>query len=340
MTPAKQKIAALLVFRNEELFLQPFMSNMNKIADIVLGYDDGSSDSSKQIFLQSGGVLIDEITGRISGQGATLELREYLLSEGRKRGFSKFIVLDCDEIFVFRDQAYLRNVISGLKSCETLVMKWVMADNSGTGYLNEKSVWSPREKDFAFSDCAHRAYPHDRKFVHFARTPTCKIHSSKKTFLDFSDAFVLHLQFLNWDLGQIKQCWYRLYEAVHLGRSYKVVNRTYSFTKELPIKSLTLPFPSELKLDFSKSEVRHYNPRLSWYFQDICNTLHTVPKRRVRNLDIWHLRVLVEAYKEIYGRRHSFSRAIDLTESSRFRIIHLKYLLRVFFLKIRAYWNG
>ena len=328
MNSLDSRIAALLAFRNEEVFMETYMFHMFKLADIILGFDDESTDNSRDIFLRNGGVLIPNIFGRIGGQGATLDIREHLLHEGRRRGYSKFIVLDCDEVIITSKPEILKSQIAELKSGSKLIMKWIMSDQSGTGYLNERSVWSPKDKDFAFADCPNMSYPTDRKFVHFSRTPLCQVSDSPHLFVEPHDAFVLHFQFLNWELGQIKQCWYRLHEVLNLGRSSKVVNQTYQFTKEPPDHSLISPFADGILVDFSASAARLFPVNESWYFYDIEAKLRRTKPFRVRNIDIWHLKVMQELYFEVYGRKHSFSLIANHIERWQLRWFHFVYIIR------------
>jgi glycosyltransferase involved in cell wall biosynthesis len=334
------KIAALLAFRNEELFMGTYMENMSKIADVILGYDDGSTDSSLQIFLQHGGILVPSLENQNAGQGASLNIREHLLSVGRNYGFTIFIILDCDEIIIAKLPKALKSKISNLAPGEKLIMKWVMADSSGLGYMNEKSVWSPKDKDFAFGDKPDMHYPRDRRFVHFSRTPIDESSSHNYVFIDFQEAFVLHFQFLNWELGQIKQSWYRLYEVLKLGRSYRVVNRTYEFTKEQPRESLKTNFNPDLKLDFTNHDALKFDASNSWYFKDIEHELQKTSRFKVCNIDIWHFETMQNLYQRQFGREHSFSFWVDFLETFRLRFVHLLFLMKEFLSTLKVTKNG
>lgn len=329
MKTLSSSIAALLAFRNEEIFMETYMLHMSKFADIILGFDDDSSDNSRDIFLRNGGILVPKLFGRDSGQGATLDIREQLLLEGRKKGYSKFIVLDCDEVIIAKKPEVLKSKIAELGDGSKLLMKWIMSDQSGKRYLNEQSVWSPKDKDFAFSDCPNMEYPKDRKFVHFSRTPSCRVSDPHHVIVDSEDSFVLHLQFLNWELGQIKQCWYRLREVLHLGRSFTTVNETYKFTKEKPDESLSTPFACGTMVDFSESEARSFPVAESWYFRDIKVMLQRTRKFRVRNIDIWHLDIMQELYFDTYGTGHSFSYIASYLERWYLRGVHFVYLIKI-----------
>ena len=340
MKVKKDAIAALLAFRNENAFMSLYMKNMHKVADAILGYDDGSTDGSASNFVENGGILVSRLENREGGQGASLEIREHLLSEGRRMGFSSFIILDCDEVIISKSYEALREKITTLSAGDKIVMKWVMSDSSGTGYLNERSVWSPRDKDFAFKDAPGVEYPKNRRFVHFSRTPSVPNYDVNFRILDFEESFVLHFQFLNWELGQIKQCWYRMHEVLKLGRSYRSVNETYAFTKERQDPAFINRFDPSLSIDFSQHQARNFDPKKSWFYNDIVSMVQNMSKFRVRNIDVWHLEIMQTLYQSRFGTSHSYSHLANYLEISRLRFIHLTYLARVFWSKVKDSKNG
>jgi glycosyltransferase involved in cell wall biosynthesis len=306
------------------------MTYMQKVADAILGYDDGSTDESKNIFLALGGNLLPLIANRTSGQGATLELREYLLSEGRKLGYKYFIVLDCDEIVIESQPSLVRREILSLSPGEKLVMNWVMLHPDGKSYLSKPSVWKPNDKDFAFRDASNLIYPKGSKFVHFSRTPSAESGELKLRRIPFCDAFTLHFQFFNWELGQIKQCWYRLNEVVTFKHSYKKVNLSYLFTKEFPNAELSTSFDDSLKIDFSSHPASKTQIESSWYFQDILGQLNYLPRTKVNNIDIWFLPQMKTVFCERYGKEHKFMRTVECIEKNKLRIRHVIFILQSF----------
>jgi hypothetical protein len=179
-------------------------------------------------------------------------------------------------------------------------------------------------------------YPRNRRFVHFSRTPIDVASEQHNVYIDFQEAFVLHLQFLNWDLGQIKQCWYRLHEVLKLGRSYRAVNRTYEFTKEFPRDSLITNFSPNLKLDFTNHDALKYDARNSWYFKDIELKLQNTSSFKVCNIDIWHFETMQKLYQMQFGKEHSFSFFVEFIETFRLRFVHLIYLMREFSSTLKA----
>lgn len=330
------RIIALLAFRNEAIFLPIFMTRIRGIVDEVLGYDDSSSDSSRKIFESYGGRIIENIPSKKTGIGATKEIRTLLLEEGRRRGGTHFVVLDADEIFVGSDNEKIRKRILQLKQAEKLICDWVMLGSSIGSFLNEKSVWQKRGKDFAFADSITLKYPND-PFVHFARTPI-----NPEVENDFSKSepnfAVLHLQFVNWELGQIKQCWYRLQETIRLRRNYTKVNQRYSFTKEVQSPEVLQFFPIQIKQELDSlnfSEILTFPVSKSWYYNDIQDLIHSLPNWRIRNLDIWFLPIMRTLYINRFGKEHYFSRQLDFFNSQYLRMIHIAFQTRMMFKRMK-----
>jgi hypothetical protein len=323
------KLISLLAFRNEEIFLPIYLECMSKIVDVMLGYDDGSTDNSRSIFEEKGGTLI-EIPHLKSkeGRGATREIREQLLLQGRALGGSHFIVLDSDEFFCGSDPVSIRDTILALKQSQKLRCDWVMLSGSGTKYLNRKSVWKPGLKDFAFADDKVMTYPNN-SFVHFSRTPISEF-SHPSLDIPFHQFSVLHLQFLNWELGQIKQCWYRLKECVEYNRNYAVVNKTYDFTKEIPNNGFKSNFPDSYltclnALNFES--IIRFNPKESWYFNSLTRLLASTRRFKTVNLDIWFLEDMKFLHSQIYGREHKKSILVNHLNKLKLRILHVKYIV-------------
>jgi hypothetical protein len=299
------KIVALLPFRNEELFLPIYLKQMEGIADLILGYDDGSSDQSATIFRENGGVIVNlDVSTATEGRGATKSIRDNLLDYGRKIGGTHFIVLDADEFFVCKSKEDLRSLILSLKPKQKLLCEWIMLASNARSYRNRHSVWAPRPKDFIFCDSPLLSYP-DNSFVHFARTP----QFPNETYNDHefhSDFAVIHIQFVNWSLGQVKQCWYRLQETLVLGKDFRMVNEKYSFSKEKeetynvsPLKDV---FLSQIKnLDFTP--ILNADVSLSWYYKEVENFVYTSPRRKIQDLDIWFLQETIMFFLTRFGTK-------------------------------------
>lgn len=330
---SKPLIVSLLAFRNEEIFLPTYLSSMKQVADVMLGYDDGSSDNSSSIFRSNGGTLIEiPLLLGSHGRGATKEVREYLLTKGREFGGTHFIVLDADEFFGGFDPKGVRDLILKLEPSQKMRCYWVIASGNGSTYLNENSVWKPGLKDFAFADDPRMSYPNN-SFVHFSRTPVCE-NGTPPLDVPFNQYSVLHLQFLNWKLGQIKQCWYRIQESVVLGKNYSRVNNSYQFTKEAPIEKVQTRFPKSFEKNLNNFDFDSiiYFPIIdSWYFRDISRILRKTKRRRIINLDIWFLEEMRNLYFEIYGRHHKHSRFVEHVNRMMLRAIHVRFLISTLF---------
>ena len=96
---SKLKIIALLPFKNEAHNLSAYMKNILKLADLVIGYDDNSSDNSLKIFKDLGGLPISFALEDNFARGGQYKIRNELLNKGRELGGTHFIVLDADEVF-------------------------------------------------------------------------------------------------------------------------------------------------------------------------------------------------------------------------------------------------
>jgi hypothetical protein len=306
------------------------MKQMEGIADLILGYDDGSSDQSAKIFREYGGVIINsEVPTAIQGRGATKDIRDYLLDYGRKIGGTHFIVLDADEFFVCKSKEEIRSLILSLRPQQKLLCEWIMLASNTNGYRNQHSVWAPRPKDFIFCDSPLLSYP-DNSFVHFARTP----QFPNETYSDHefhSDFAVIHLQFVNWSLGQVKQCWYRLQETLVLGKDFRMVNEKYSFTKEKEEVSNVSPlrdvFLAQIKnLDFKPILIADIS--LSWYYREVKNFVNTTPRRKIQNLDIWYLQETVKLFLNRFGTKPKNSIFYDKLNLWNLRINHFLFICK------------
>lgn len=334
----KPKLISLLAFRNEEIFLPIYLESMSKIVDVMLGYDDGSTDNSRSIFEKKGGLLVDIPSLKLKeGRGATREIREHLLLEGRSLGGSHFVVLDTDEFFCGQDPLVVRNAILELRPSQKLRCNWVMISGDGTKYLNKKSVWKPGLKDFAFADEKTLSYP-DNSFVHFSRTPISEV-SPSSTDIPFHKFSVLHLQFLNWELGQTKQCWYRLQECQIHRRNYTQVNSTYHFTKEFPSSALQTSLPKSYLISLrglNFKSILEFRPKDSWYFKNMLQLLNTTKRYKTVNLDIWFLEDMKYLYLKLYGRTHRASSLVNHMNTFTLRILHVRFIIWAFFSSVKS----
>ena len=77
------KIAALIMFKNEQFNLPNCLNSIVDVVDLVLGYDDFSSDRSAEIFESMGGVLVGQESGLKHVNGEERDIRSLLLSEAK-----------------------------------------------------------------------------------------------------------------------------------------------------------------------------------------------------------------------------------------------------------------
>lgn len=324
-----RKLVALITFRNEALFLPSFMERITPLVDVVLGYNDGSSDSSEEIFVKYGGTLLESPKKvKPTGQGATRQIRNELLEKGRCIGGTHFIVLDADELILYDNRLEVRDLIFNLRPKEKLLCQWIMMSSDGKGYRNSKSVWQPRLKDFVFADHFELSYPQNN-FVHFARTPQY-INESFSDHRSTAAFSVIHLQFMNWKLGQVKQCWYRIKETVDFKRNYTTVNRTYQFTREEESPDNISRFDFHQLRRLSSLEFSSITSAVitdSWYFQDFACMVERASRFTIQNLDVWYLEELRALFKERFGIEPVHSGFIDALNKWRWRFFHLHYVV-------------
>jgi hypothetical protein len=313
------------------------MLQLKGIVDLVLGYNDVSEDNSEEIFLNMGGVLLESEMSKPSGSGATSEIRNQLLKRGRELGGTHFVVLDADEFFCGIEKREIRKLILNLEIGEKLFCNWIMLGSSQGDFCNDFSVWSPKLKDFAFADDPSLNYP-TNQFVHFARTPEggSELVGQKIKFEDFG---VLHLQFLNYNLGQVKQCWYRYKEVVDLNRNVTLVNRRYQFTREQFTKQRLSKLPENYlvtlqSLDFSR--ILEAPIESSWYFHDLRKRIRLNKWWQVHTIDIWFLKDMSDFYQEIFHKDYQTHYILTLRDKYTLRWQHLKFILRTLLNKLQG----
>lgn len=93
MKTLSSSIAALLAFRNEEIFMETYMLHMSKFADIILGFDDDSSDNSRDIFLRNGGIFVPSFLVEIVAKVQLLISENNCYWRGEKKAIANLLCL-------------------------------------------------------------------------------------------------------------------------------------------------------------------------------------------------------------------------------------------------------
>ena len=290
------KVCALVPFKNESHNFKTFFQNLDKVVDLVLGFDDNSIDDSKGIFKEFGGILIDYKGESHWGRGGQRLVRNKLLETGRNLGGTHFLILDADEFLSSNYLDNAKNDILNLSPGKALALPWVNLWKSFDQVCGQGTPWAPMLKDFAFADSENTSYPEG--LIHFSRTPISAIDGAwiKSNF----DGAVIHTQFAQWKRTQLKQAWYRCLELVYTQQKARHVNFTYEITKEKMVNSVVkinkdwiegITFPSDLE-DFE----------LDWHAKEILNWFEEKGPIFFERLDIWHIKPLRDYFEANVGR--------------------------------------
>jgi glycosyltransferase involved in cell wall biosynthesis len=285
------KIVALVAFKNEEVFLKNNLPQLSQLCDMLIGHDDNSTDNSKEIFTQHGGIIIPRSRSLDWANGGQFQVRQSLLRVGREEGGTHFICLDADELFTADVTKNLRTQIAGLSPGYALCFKWI---NCWADPDSEEFAYDPQSviyKDFIFADAAGLEIPFG--MIHFSRTPT-NVSSHVRS---VSDGGVLHLQNFNFANFIAKQLWYQLNEVVFNNYPYYYVEHKYLYFTRKPDGLISVK-PHWIE-DFPQLDSE---PRLSTNWRiEIVKVLAEVEDPNIQFLALWDYPFLSEIYEEFYG---------------------------------------
>lgn len=230
------KVVALLPFRNEAGSLPGYMQVVASFAEVVLGFDDGSSDGSRDIFTLLGGMLVESATGEDGGSAGHWQkadgehrIRTLLLERGREIGGTHFVFLDADECPSAALSRDLRQRMQSLRPGEKLAAKWVCAWDGLSTYRWRPLIGEPGFKDFVLCDDGLASY--EMGTLHFGRTPGSNYRSWR--YVRQRDSVLLHLQYVDFEKAVLKQLWYQLVEMSNQGTSWRRINLRYRSTFSL-----------------------------------------------------------------------------------------------------------
>lgn len=291
------KIVACIPFRNEEVFLPICLTSLQGVADEILGYDDGSTDNSVQIFESFGGLVKSSGSSESWSAGGEGVVRNTLLQWGRERGATHSIWLDADEALTSNFRAIARERIAALPMGHKLSLQLLALWKSSQVYRDDASVWSNLFGDFVVcDDVSVKGY---EGYIHTGRTQgEDTAENWHKIPLD--EGAVLHFQFCAWRQFQMKQCWYRCTELVRKLNSIEFINTRYAISLDdsqtrcnsvLPAWIEGLPIPENLA---------HLPP--AWQFPAILAMFAKHGVRYFEPLQIWHVPELHEIFVNEVGR--------------------------------------
>ena len=292
------KLGALLIFKNEKDVILGYMSNVSQFADIVVGYDDGSTDGSAELFTKLGGELILEKSSKNYGDGGQYEMRQLTLEYARRLGCTHFVVLDADERLYFSDKKILYLNLENLEAGQKLAIDWVNLWNSFDEYCAFGGHWAPRKKSFFLKDHPRMTYltfDGHKDIFHSDRLPIMP-NAKKWQELNQPDFAVLHLQFGNPRKNLTQKAWYQALELIKQPYAAAFINQVYNTDKKYLIETEPIPvgWNDVLKIDSSKSYVLEDD----WRYKQV---LIEFDKRGIEffeKLDFWYDEVFSKLWEE------------------------------------------
>jgi hypothetical protein len=288
------KTIALMPVRNEAAILPFSLDCLSSCCDVIMVYDQASTDSTRDICRQfTKAVLIESNIAAVSEVG-----RWKLLDAARDfEGDNLLWCTDADELispvlfheFLTRDRERLLpgTVVEGM-----FHHLWERPDR----YRDDQSPYAPYWKEFGLVD--------DRT-TDFDRSPTLPLHQPRvplgagQTRLRSDSLHVLHLQWLMANENQVKQAWYRCQEWLD-GKTAIEINRRYAIT--LPAtRTRTSAVPSKWMEGLSFPEL--VTGGITWQEEEILEALEERGAEFFEPLEIWHIPKLGQLFRSQVGRR-------------------------------------
>jgi hypothetical protein len=288
------KTIALLPVRNEAAMLPFSLACLSACCDVVMIYDQDSTDASRDIARQFPKVVLIE-----SDSAAVCEVGRWRLLDAAREydGCNLLWCTDADELispplfasFLAREREKLvpGTVVEGM-----FYHLWGRVDR----YRDDGSPYAPYWKGFGLVD--------DRK-ADFDRSPALPLHQSRVPLRDGQSTLrsdflrVLHLQWLRFAENQFKQAWYRCSELLD-GRSSSEINARYSITLP-PARVKTTAVPDDWTRGLAFPDIR--DDGNTWQQKEIMAWLDEHGPERFESLEIWHIPQLRRVFRERVGRR-------------------------------------
>jgi hypothetical protein len=283
------KLVALVAFKNEDLFLPILLRQLQTFCDLVIGHDDHSTDKSRSIFEDAGGLLIPHSRSCAWGSGGEYQIRKALLNHGRNLGGTHFVCLDADECFSKPGLNIIRKKVQSLRVGESLHLQWL---NCWKIETQENSIlYDPSKvstKDFIFADDGVSDYREGS--MHIPRTPF-----SSNSKIDF-DVSVYHLQFLNYRDLILKQIQYQFFEFIENGYPTYYLDYKYRLSIDMPTE-----FAKDTGVDLG-IELRSYdNKNLpDKRSEDLIDLAKGFDVSSLKELEMWKHEITHSLYKAIF----------------------------------------
>lgn len=209
------KIAAMIRVRNEADNIGLIIESIAPYVDVVIAYDDCSTDETPQIIKQYGeqGFAVELIEGTEWLFNESL-IHQIIVQHGRKIGATHFVQLDADEVLSskFTPQIF-RELMNRMQPGDILALPWLNVNEDISGYYSEEKIVgiSPsrslkRYKDIAFADDGFTDFA-EWQYAHVNTAPFVY----RRRFLSLDDTVsLLHLEQINLLNYASKKDWYRI----------------------------------------------------------------------------------------------------------------------------------
>jgi len=291
------KIGALLIFKNESLFLKNYMNNIKGFADFVVGYDDNSNDDSKDLFKKHGGILIDTLSSSNFANGGQDLMRNLVLEKGRSLGGSHFCVLDADERLFANSKTELKSKLNSLLPGQKLALDWINLWGDFETFCTNGWPWAPRKKAFFFRENNNMAYPIKKKHkdsYHLDRLPNFR-NAPKWVTLDQPNFAILHLQHVNFEYAEIKKIWYQFIEMKKTPFASAHINRKYDDSRKKLATFKKVPPEWNAMLTLEKNS---FNIKTDWRYLEILTMIEEYSTKYFEKLNVWDNEKLRELWFE------------------------------------------
>jgi glycosyltransferase involved in cell wall biosynthesis len=277
------KIIALLPVKNEEWCLKNCLDSLSFV-DEIIAIDDNSTDSTMEILKEYKCTVIPFNTATQIGW-KEFQIRTQLLEAAREHNATHIIALDADEACSLDFQKNARDILSKLKTGQSLEIEWVNLCSKDT--FKKPIIF----KSFAFCDDGVSTFKN--AFLGVSRVPITTIAPLRI----HENNFIFHFQYIDKKRCGYKQAWYMVSEFLKKEKSVKRINNMYSHTKNFtcePIipdskKPLTIPMISDTDTIWQKDKILEQFEKYGIeYFE---------------TLDIWDLPELRQLFIEKVGKK-------------------------------------
>ncbi len=286
------KIITLVPVKNEAWILKFSLKNFSLFSDEIIILNDNSVDKSKDIIKTFPKARIIDFTESEDVVDMS-KRRNILLNAGRESGGTHFVFLDADEIFSENFIENIKQIMTSLKSGQTVKLPWItIIENKTELYFNrkEETVY----KDFIF--CDDKVSIYRKQNLSEARTPGMQQNIIT---IPFKSGYVIHLQYLASARNKMKQAWYRMNELLQNQRSAARINATYEHTKRKSLKKGFMLRDSFVEKNKSLIEA---NVSAEHHLDQITGLFKKHGVKRFEHLDIWDIADIKDIFKKDLGR--------------------------------------